>query len=367
MLNNNRYLSTALGIAEPVHLVSLEDISPDGVVRVEKEIEIYGLMRNMDELDKASGWELQEQWGLYVPKTDLNAASGGPRVRMTQKSDGEVEYVLTTKTKRSDGSNECEEVSSQGMFDLFKLLADQGLRKKRFFFPIEGTSMKFEVDVFSGPTGAPEPHVKIDLELTDDLSEDFDIGSIRLPFEMSDIRIISPGRKNEEDLAYVRELFDKKYTMRNPCIDAGKASMEGICEAGVTQLLEHELSRSDKSASFKDIFPPFKMPEPNIKEDDCGDHEFRGDYHSPNPLTPEQAENAERVAVAKGESTAYLSEGELSEELSSNKDAFVELADQCLNLKGVLTYNESKREATLKQQLCEVATTIQAIYTQPAE
>lgn len=340
---NNRYLSTALGIVEPVHLVSLEDLAPDGVVRMEKEIEIYGVVRDMAVLETATDWEIQEQWGLYIPKTDKNASSGGPRVRMTQLSNGEVTYVLTTKTKKSNGNGECEEVSSAGMFEQFKLLAETGLRKKRYFFPIPGTDMKFEVDVFCGPNGTPIPHVKIDLEIHGDLADDFDLNTVKLPLEMSDIRIIAPGRKNDEDLAYVRRLFSEKYDIPNqyrtePSMESG---VKGICHDAFVNLLDDARPTKGDPVNAEDF--------PRVA------------------LTPEQEENAERWAVAKGESKAYLSEGEMSEELTRNKDAFVELGNQCMNLKGVLTYNEGKREATLKQQLCEVATTIQAIYTQPAE
>ena len=194
----------------PVDLpvVSMEAIDEaDGVTKVEKEIEIYGTMRNMDDLDGATGWEIQEQWGLYVPGCDDNAGSGNVRIRMSQRPTGEPKYVLTTKVKASAGNLECELATSPDMFQLFKILASAGLRKKRYYFPIAGTEMEFEVDVFTGPTGAPVPHVKIDLELRGTVPADFDLSTITLPFEMTDIRIIRPGHKNDEDLAYVRQLF----------------------------------------------------------------------------------------------------------------------------------------------------------------
>ena len=128
--------------------------------------------------------------------------------------------------------------------------------------------------------------------------------------------------------------------------------MEGIGEDGVKQLLDHELSRSGRAVSFKDIFPPFEMPEPNMEDDDCGDHEFRGDYHSPNPLTAEGFDKAFK------QTSGIV---ELSEGAVANQDAFVDLAERCDGIKGVLTSNGNKREATVKHLLEETSMAITAM------
>lgn len=319
------YLNNALGIVPEPVILSLESVAEaDGVTRVEKEIEIYGTLANMDELDKAADWEIQEQWGLYVPNSDKNAGSGNTRVRMIQDSSNKTSYVFTAKVKRSDGNSECEIESTADMFNLYKLLAESGLRKKRYFFPIEGTEMTFEVDVFSNANGTPVPHVKIDLEIKGDLPGDFDFSSINLPFELNDIRVISPGRKNEDDLAYVRKLFSEQYDIPNQHID--KALV-------------------DKSPA----------PEQPAMEGDEGDHEFRGDYHSPNPLTPEGFDKTFREGMERDVPE------ELSKEVEDNKDALLDIATRCEGIKGVLSYNGSKREATLKQQLNETSMAITAL------
>lgn len=312
----NEYLLSALNPPPPPTIIKLPEAvsmesadQPDGKTRVETEIEIYGTMRDMAQLSQAADWEIQEQWGLYIPKTDKNAGTGGPRVRMTQNSDGKTTYVLTTKVKLKAGNNECEEPSSSDMFTMFKMLGDTGLRKKRYFFPIEGTEMCFEVDVFTNANGTPCPEVKIDLEIKGDLPEGFDEMSIELPFEMSDIRIISPGRKSDEDLKYVRKLFSEKYDIPN--------------------------QYKDQAVSMEEFAPPGCI---------CGKCGW-GDS------CPGQA--AKRLEEAERDAQAS------TENLEKNQDALVQLADQCSSMAGALSYNDTRREAKLKSTLNGVTNVIQ--------
>jgi CYTH domain-containing protein len=308
-MNRTSALMSALNPIE-LPVISLESApTPDGKTQVEKEIEIYGTMRNMDDLDAASCWEIQEQWGLYVPGTDENAGSGNVRVRMSQKSTGEPVYVLTTKVKAAKGNLECEAPSSVDMFNLFKVLASSGLRKKRYYFPIAGTDMEFEVDVFTGPTGAPVPHVKIDLEIRNP-PEGFDFSNLTLPFEMADIRIISPGRKSEEDLAYVRELFKTQYDLANQCKDT--VSLEEMAPSGC----------------------------------ECG----RCGWGS--GVCPGVIERKEKEARIDANASR--------ENLIAHKDKLIDLSNRCTGLAGALSYNDTRREATIKSSMHELSTAITA-------
>ena len=318
MMNRITALTNALNPPAPLPVVSMEAQGPDGVARVETEIEIYGTMRNMDELTKAADWEVQEQWGLYIPQTAKNAGSGGPRVRSTQDSNGSTTYVLTTKVKLPKGNQECEETSTADMFTMFKMLAESGLRKKRYFFPIPNTDMKFEVDVFYGPAGTPLPEVKIDLELTDQgLKDGFDPRSVELPFEMSDIRIIAPGRKNDEDLAYVRKLFSEKYDIPN-------------------QYRGNAVSLEDLHASMEEFAPPGCI---------CGKCGW-GDS-CPGQAAKRQQE-ADRDAKAS------------TEGLRKYQDKLVDLSNMATGIAGCLTYNETQVESRIKSQCHELSTAISA-------
>lgn len=308
-MNRKHALMAALNPVE-LPVISLESApGPDGKTQVETEIEIYGTMRNMNDLDAATGWEIQEQWGLYVPGSNDNAGSGNVRVRMSQKSTGEPVYVLTTKVKAEKGNLECEAPSSVDMFNLFKVLASSGLRKKRYYFPIAGTDMEFEVDVFTGPTGAPVPHVKIDLELRNP-PEGFDFAHLVLPFEMTDIRIISPGRKSDEDLAYVRQLFSTQYDLSNQC---------------------------KETASMEEFAPP------GCECDRCG--------WGSGPC-PGVTERKEREAATDAKASR--------ENLVAHKDKLIDLSDRCTGMASALSYNDSRREAALKSSLHGLTNTIQA-------
>lgn len=309
-MNRTSALMQALNPKE-LPVISMESApEPDGKTQVEKEIEIYGTMRNMNDLDAASGWEIQEQWGLYVPGCEENAGSGNVRVRMSQRNTGEPTYVLTTKVKAANGNLECEAPSSVDMFNLFKILASSGLRKKRYYFPIAGTEMEFEVDVFTGPTGAPVPHVKIDLEVRGNPPPGFDFGNLTLPFEMSDIRIIAPGRKNDEDLAYVRQLFKTQYDLSNQCKD---------------------------TASLEEFAPPTC---------ECGKCGWGSG------VCPGRVERIEKEAAVDAKAS--------KENLIAHKDKLVDLSNRCSGLAGALSYNDTRREAAIKSSMHELTTAITA-------
>lgn len=308
----NTYIATAMN---PVLTPSLEDLAPDGVTRQEKELEIYGTLKDFSVLENATGWELQEQWGLYIPKTAKNAGSGGPRVRKTTLSSGEVTYVLTTKVKEADGNAECEQDTSEDMFTMFKRLAESGLLKKRYFFPIGDTGLKFEVDVFCGNDGQPVPQVKIDLEIPEDLSANFDPSKVKLPFELDEVRIIAPGRKNDEDLKYVRKLFSEKYDVPNPFLQ--KASMEE--------------------------FPP-----PGCKCGKCGwGH-----------LNCEPNRVASRAAPGMGLDSEERSE----DNLIANKSALIEIAAQAEGIGNNLSTNGPEHEIRLKNSLQDIVVTVGAVF-----
>jgi hypothetical protein len=192
-------------------LVGMESVA-DGQQKKEIEYEIYGKMKDIGLLGSAVRSELQEQWGIPIDKVPGNFASGSIRVRMT---DNET-YVLASKIKTADGNDEVEHEVGEDLFTHFKKFATQGLRKVRHFFPVEGTEFIYEVDAFYNAVGQFVPWVKIDLEIPEGVSID-DLPD--LPFEMDDIRVIPPGRKKAEDLAFVRKLFDEHFNLLNQYID----------------------------------------------------------------------------------------------------------------------------------------------------
>jgi CYTH domain-containing protein len=198
---------------------SMESSTPDGVKKDECEYEIYGTLTDMAVLASAERSELQEQWGVYIEKVSENASGGTLRVRMVDN----VNFVFTSKVKLAGSNEEVEFDSSSDLFNHFKRFATAGMQKRRYFFPVEGSDFVYEVDVFFAPDGSPIPHVKIDLEIDgpggiDSLPD--------LPFDLDNMVVIPPGRKSPEHLAFVRDLYNKYYTMPNQFVEPAAVVLE---------------------------------------------------------------------------------------------------------------------------------------------
>ena len=136
--------------------------------RLHKEVEhvFYGKLDHPEELKNAQSAQHQEQWMIKVPKTDDNAGSGTMRVRMEHGYGETPRYIFTTKAKSADGHNVEHEVpTTKDHMDLMKVLADKGMVKTRYTFPITGTQLVWEVDVFTDEEGLAAPYVKLDLEV----------------------------------------------------------------------------------------------------------------------------------------------------------------------------------------------------------
>lgn len=174
--------------------------------QIETEIEIYAKVKDISVLKGlASSQERQEQWGVYIPKTDRNNATGNMRVRYTE----EEGYVYTSKVKLASANDELSFTVPDAMMEHMRLFAESGLIKTRYNIDIPDSALVFEVDAFEGPHG-PSQWVKVDLELPEGSSLDV---LPDLPFETEDVRVIKPGHKNESDLAFVRKLFNEEYNV----------------------------------------------------------------------------------------------------------------------------------------------------------
>lgn len=141
----------------------LEDLE-NGQKAKEKEYVWYGRLTDVAELQKAASQETQRQ-------SSLKGKGGTIRVRETI-SDGAARYTLTAKAYT--GRGECDECSvpvSKDLHEVFRLLSGESMDKIRYTFPIEGTELKWEVDVFIDPQGNPKDWVKIDLEVPAEISE----------------------------------------------------------------------------------------------------------------------------------------------------------------------------------------------------
>lgn len=166
----------------------------DGRAVNEIEHVIYARIVDMDQLKKAASIEHQEQWEIKIPKTDGNAGSGSIRVRKTWVEGSDPTYEIVTKVKKNaDGDKiEVSLPGNENVFLQFKFLSESGMIKDRHRFPVEGTDLVWEVDMFKKADGTYHNWCKIDLEVpsrNDQLPE--------LPMQFA--TIIMPEGMGEDD------------------------------------------------------------------------------------------------------------------------------------------------------------------------
>lgn len=194
---------------------------------IERERMMFGLIKDIGDLKKAPVKIQQTQFEIKIPKSDKNALGGKIRVRrsMPLNSDntpGEVTYTLTVKTELANNDEnsvagelrflEVNSPTTEEMYKTFQYLAEGGMNKIRYEFPIEGTDLKWEFDIFPGPDGKPQPWCKIDLEVPDGgLTE-------QPPFPIEMERIISskPESQSEEEKVILDTLFSTVFKFTNP-------------------------------------------------------------------------------------------------------------------------------------------------------
>lgn len=140
----------------------------DGKAETELEHIVYARLTDFTQLSNAASKELQEQWMIKVPKTEKNAGAGSCRVRKSQIEGADANYFFTTKVKKGEdkGSLEATLPCSEDMYNMYRFLADEGMVKDRYRFPIQGSELVWEVDVFKKADGSYHEWVKIDLEVT---------------------------------------------------------------------------------------------------------------------------------------------------------------------------------------------------------
>ena len=197
-----------------------------GKANFEREYVFYAKLTDSSILEQASHVESQEQWTFKIDKTDKNHCSGQIRIRRTDDN-GKVSYVQTVKTPMKplegdsarsdatvpDASQNMLEVAidaSEDAFKQFKMIADQGMIKTRYTFPIEGTELKFEVDVFHLPNGEKSQWVKVDLEVDKPLES---VPS--LPDAFTEVIYNQKDEQTDEEKDLIRSLYENVFLTKN--------------------------------------------------------------------------------------------------------------------------------------------------------
>jgi hypothetical protein len=197
------------------NVISQEEIS-DGKKHDEHELVYFAKINDFSILNNLR-YEDQEQWSCKF----LDNKDARSRVRKTTFSDGTIEYVSTLKVKTtavvdSETISYNEELSiptTEEHFNLLKLVAKEGMIKRRFFLPIKtkiGDTEReflFEIDVFIDDENNYKKWVKIDLEIPKEDRNLLDFKSI-LPKEF--MVILQSPDANDKSIA-----SDQKYFLSN--------------------------------------------------------------------------------------------------------------------------------------------------------
>jgi hypothetical protein len=202
------------------------EVALEGATEKEIEFDFYAILADWRELNKASGFEQQEQWVMGAPEP-ADGSKGFLRVRKTiQGRDGMPEYVFAIKNKTD--KTETPQVTTVDVFTQFQRLSSEGQMKDRYFFPVPGTALKFEVDCFLLPEvqhlrrkGAWNrgvqyyPWVKIDLEIPPGENKaTFKVPEF--PFEVERVIMAPYGHRPADEEKIVSELYKKHYVALNP-------------------------------------------------------------------------------------------------------------------------------------------------------
>ena len=96
------------------------------------------------------------------------------------------------------------------------MMSESGMMKDRYFFPVSGTDLVWEFDVFISHTDEEgrhhySPWIKIDLEVTDRSAP-----IPHLPIEVTDLITAPFGERTDVEERKVTELYHNIFRMRNP-------------------------------------------------------------------------------------------------------------------------------------------------------
>lgn len=191
--------------------LSMEE-NADGKAFREIEYTFYARLSNQDELFKAARKEHEEQWELKIDKTDQNASKGSIRIRKTVEDGKEPVYVITTKipVPGTDDKDEVPVPTTVAQFEAFRYMCERGMIKDRYFFPVDGSDLVWEVDMFLRPEGGYYEWCKIDLEV-----ESRDDPIPPLPIEFSSIITNQNGQRTPEEEQRVGALYQVEFLTKN--------------------------------------------------------------------------------------------------------------------------------------------------------
>lgn len=194
---------------------SLESEFPaasEAATEVELEHTWYGQLTDRSQLENAASIEKQEQWSVPAKPEDCRYG-GSIRVRKStpvkigDRSIQPSSFMMCLKAfeKGKLGCLENEFEINEATFQQFCRVADSGMIKTRYTFPIEGTDFAFEVDVYQ-----ETDWVKIDLEVND---PKFAIPD--MPVALKGLIKDNPMKRTPEQEKLIESLMERYFRCKN--------------------------------------------------------------------------------------------------------------------------------------------------------
>lgn len=172
-----------------------------GKTELEIEFTIYAELQDTRVLEQAVTKELQQQVNISLDtETDI---------RQRIRSVNDKRWILTTKepAERGFGNLETECDISKDMFGtLMRATKEKLVVKTRYFFPIPGTNLQWEVDVFNTKSGGEHPWVKIDLEVPN-----LEMEIPPLPFQVNSIIYADSDDLTIAEKRKISQLWDEEW------------------------------------------------------------------------------------------------------------------------------------------------------------
>lgn len=178
-------------------MVALEE-QTDGVAKKELERVLYVRISDFDQFSKLPRI-FQEQWTV-VSKDESGKKLGTVRVRQVIENSN-TSYVLTAKCMLGQGQNtEVSTSTSKDLFNVFKTIAENGMIKDRYEFPVG--NRKFELDLFIDEAEEYSVWGKVDYEV-----EDMNEPIPDLPFKVDEVIMDNDPDKKD----FITELYSKYF------------------------------------------------------------------------------------------------------------------------------------------------------------
>lgn len=180
--------------------ISVENLD-QGKLEKEMELTLYVHMNDLQDLSRAVSKEIHEQYGVPL-ETET-------KVKQRIRAINNKRWLLAVKSPLvgKPGNYECELDISNDMFKLLRSATpEDGYVKERYFFPITGTELVWEVDVFRNNGGTQHEWVKVDLEFTDTTME-----VPPLPFKTKAIIFSDKADLTNAEKDWIDQLWDSEW------------------------------------------------------------------------------------------------------------------------------------------------------------